>query len=390
MKKFYTTLLALAAAIPALRAAELPEITITPSPDAMYESISEVLIKFHTDHELLVMGHDACLLVDAPDGMEYEIIGDWVDYDTDPTTLRFEFDPAFTMPGKYHFILPEETICDYENMELDLYPAVEFDITVVEPYSQYSEVSPVPGSYEGKLPSNVVTVRYKDMQSVSIAEGAKAEVILPSGDKTEIPIVKGTAANEVAVDLGDTATVGSYNIKVDAGSVSGIDADGGKKDFPVMSLAYNVVDRTYVVAPPAGPVYQLWTILINFPAAKSVKVITSLDDIVLNGPGDTTEDIIAQPIFNAIDITVESNRLPAGEYVLSVKPGTLSVDGLVIDDEIRIVYTMSSSGVEDVRVEGAAADIFGIDGTLKARNASGTDNLEPGIYISNGKKIIVK
>lgn len=388
MTKFYTSAILAAMTIFGASAQNAIGYTVTPNPAVGHNSISEVNVKFDTDHEILIMGYDIVLVVNDPAGFESEVTGDWVDYDIDPTVLGFTFDEPLTTPGVYHFLIPKNSLFDYETEEY--LPEIQFDITVNKPYSDYADVTPLPGAYE-KLPSNTVEMVFKDVTDVKIAEGAKAEIIVPNGDKALYDIAAGENPFTAKFSLGSEFETGTYYVEIPKNTFTITYTNGDTEELPNMSFSYNIVNPAYVVAPPAGDVWQLWTVIVNFNKATNVKVATNTDDITITGPDGNLLELIVSATFNAIDITIQDNYLPAGEYTLVIKPGTLSVDGMIIDEEIKVVYNMkSNSSVESIEFEGKAADIFGIDGTVKARKAESTEGLEKGIYIVNGKKVIVK
>ncbi len=58
---------------------------------------------------------------------------------------------------------------------------------------------------------------------------------------------------------------------------------------------------------------------------------------------------------------------------------------------VKVAYSPEGSNVESIfDSNGQPIDIYSVDGNIVARQATSTENLAPGIYIANGKKIIVR
>lgn len=59
--------------------------------------------------------------------------------------------------------------------------------------------------------------------------------------------------------------------------------------------------------------------------------------------------------------------------------------------EIRFhIDTEVVDGIQDVELQPAVANIYGMDGRLVRKDATSTEGLPKGMYIMNGKKLIVK
>ncbi|MDE6811912.1 MAG: hypothetical protein K2J15_06120, partial [Muribaculaceae bacterium] len=81
----------------------------------------------------------------------------------------------------------------------------------------------------------------------------------------------------------------------------------------------------------------------------------------------------------------------SGTYVFSIPGSDVIVDGY--NYPVNFTYTINS-GMSAVNIPAAnqAADIYAIDGRIVARNASidVIKTLNPGLYIINGKKVLVR
>ncbi len=88
-------------------------------------------------------------------------------------------------------------------------------------------------------------------------------------------------------------------------------------------------------------------------------------------------------------------RTEAGTYVLNIPQGTFQAVGNPnsVNSEITRKYIIGmTTGIEDVVADRVSADVYGIDGTIVLRNATSEEinALPAGIYITDGRKILVK
>lgn len=84
------------------------------------------------------------------------------------------------------------------------------------------------------------------------------------------------------------------------------------------------------------------------------------------------------------DATEES---PAGDYVIKVEKGSLKGEGIILND--GILRVLDSASVETLQ-ESGVYDIYTIDGRKVAKGINSLETLSPGLYIVNGKKIIIE
>lgn len=80
---------------------------------------------------------------------------------------------------------------------------------------------------------------------------------------------------------------------------------------------------------------------------------------------------------------------PVGDYVIRVGMGSLQGDDILLNDGIlRVVESADVDMVEGS--DGEPLDIYTLDGKTVARGANSLEGLVPGLYIVNGKKIIIE
>lgn len=203
---------------------------------------------------------------------------------------------------------------------------------------------------------------------------------------------------------------GQYRIEVPAGIfIQQAEDDGAPVALPAASVTYtyhnSVLVATDVVVDPASGsnVTDLKNIYVYFPSAKNPFGLdyNSNGGATLMGPKDTKMKGGTYPTVIRGDklgfqykYTNSANVWEDGTYTFTVKAGELIVDQAPYEQPITAVYTIG----QQVSVK----TIYGLDEadqyTVVALNgvvvACGDKNvlsaLEPGYYIINGKKVLVK
>ena len=96
---------------------------------------------------------------------------------------------------------------------------------------------------------------------------------------------------------------------------------------------------------------------------------------------------------NTAALTLSTNReLVNGDYVIWIPDGQFFFDGKPNND-IKIYYEgVYVVGIEGVDMDAKNLNIYNVNGMLIKRNGSLRDlnELEPGIYVVNGQKMMVK
>ncbi len=95
-----------------------------------------------------------------------------------------------------------------------------------------------------------------------------------------------------------------------------------------------------------------------------------------------------------VDLTVTSSN--EGDITVKVNDAEVeATDGVytfTADKTTSVVVTTAQSGVNNIAVEGNSTsfDVYNLQGIRVARNVENLNNLPAGIYIANGKKVVVK
>lgn len=86
-----------------------------------------------------------------------------------------------------------------------------------------------------------------------------------------------------------------------------------------------------------------------------------------------------------------ADELPDGEYTLSVPAGMFTINGAA-SPAVTHNFTLINTGIADINATQEAVDVYSIDGRVILRGADkeAISTLDKGVYIINGKKIIVK
>lgn len=169
--------------------------------------------------------------------------------------------------------------------------------------------------------------------------------------------------------------VAEYEIKVNSATAFAIKSvDPQEGEVETLSVITISFDDQYFAA-------GLWN------NEKTVNVINASDEVVTTGSVATSE-------ANAnIVITLAQPVTEKGEYVVVVPEGAVEDynDKSIANPEIKLNYVISVSGIESVIADAENVDVYATSGILIKKNASKTDlnNLVPGIYVINGKKVCI-
>lgn len=93
------------------------------------------------------------------------------------------------------------------------------------------------------------------------------------------------------------------------------------------------------------------------------------------------------------EVVINLNSLPSGEYEMLIPEGmfSLTVDGAYyINSDLWLEYTLdTSTGITEISSERMNGTVFNLNG-VKVGDTLNGGNLSPGIYVTGGKKIIIR
>jgi hypothetical protein len=227
--------------------------------------------------------------------------------------------------------------------------------------------------------------------------------------------VTGDAYDTFSVTFPKISTAGDYTLNISDGVVYDYDqaesADEGEgySVNPPITATYTVKATTmnvYTLTPADGAeLTEFGTFTINFPeTGDGIDVYGNTSNITL-----TCGDDVYHPAPTSIATTSDYKGMTfsfrditkSGVYTLCIPADTFKDyetegDMVVTNPEITATYTLKyTTGVESVAVEqandanGVVVDIFG---RVRRSNvgADALNGLTPGLYIVNGKKMVVK
>lgn len=167
----------------------------------------------------------------------------------------------------------------------------------------------------------------------------------------------------------------------------------------VVDYTPNPTEMSNLTTP--GEYDELAEIVIDFPNATDVlqsgdaKPILKdaegkeLDNVITISPAKVKEGFTGMRMILSIDPVI----VEKGAYTLELPAGTFICDGMN-SVTASYVYEISGikTGVDEINAETTNRDIYHINGTLIRRNAGAEiiNSLDKGIYIINGRKVIVK
>ena len=128
-------------------------------------------------------------------------------------------------------------------------------------------------------------------------------------------------------------------------------------------------------------------------------VISQEKQITVVNADDNTEVTTAKMNFHKTDwscyvIELDKEITEDGTYKIIIPEGMYASNNLdiITNREETLTYTVDSTlGIENITTDGnVITDIYTIDGKLVRKAGESTSGLAKGIYIANGKKIVVR
>lgn len=194
-------------------------------------------------------------------------------------------------------------------------------------------------------------------------------------------------------------TPGEYVLTVDEGSWMCWydDAESPEIKFYYTIEGAGEVEKNYfsdpIISPAPGEVSSLEEFVIEFPYLEGAK--PEMEGflwrfISLNDYSATACDVNDN---NQLVITFDKMTVD-GEYTLSILTGVVSYDG-VDSSKMTFKYTLKynpEDGVDMINADSEGCSVYDVAGRLVMTNSTSEaiSNLQPGIYIINGKKYIKK
>ena len=299
-------------------------------------------------------------------------------------------------------------------VEGDAFDATEL-VKAVDAYEAITKITvdPVPGTCE-KLPNHITLTFSNPVESI--------DYIMLSNEANNpwnrIPVETfefNAEKTVLTVDIDPALLTSNYmGLMMEGTDVNGNSLTYGDWE-DVISLEYNipVPVNSYVmqsVNPEEGEVSELQKFVITLTNAYNPRdfvggLDTSKEIVLKNVAGEVVAKGTASfddVMYNG-ELTIELDKTitEAGKYTLVVPEGLAYnsmynqygidngiEDGAIYNPEIVLNYTVViSTGVESVEVANGEVEVYNLNGVLVAKSLS---NLPKGVYVVNGKKVVVK
>lgn len=327
-------------------------------------------------------------------------------------TMRFP--EAIDRNGEYTLSFPEHffMVGDEENPSLSEAFEVKYTITdgKEEPAQTY-EVTPEAGNY-AVFPT--ITLTYDDCESIEVVEGAKAELHVARAAAVSLTFTISAEGNVVTLtpDEDYTKYAGSpysvYQVVVPAGSYK-LTYDGtawANKEVLLEQFKIKAPEAPLPVADPAdgSTVEDLNLITCTFPIAMAGNSFTlyspKLYPVVDGVRGAQIVAYKCTPNTEKTAFTMEPKstiELADGDYEIVIPKSAyrFMIDGTSITNtEVVLHYTVKANlvGVAGMFAEDGNVTVYTMTGLCVLKNAPADElkNLSKGLYIVNGRKIVIR
>jgi len=162
-------------------------------------------------------------------------------------------------------------------------------------------------------------------------------------------------------------------------------------NVPDLKFNYTVGGITTRIAPPAGLTTKIEDVTITVTNAETVKLAENAEITFADSQQNALTFTVTTEA-NTIKVNVNPAVVEDGTYTLTFPAGSIIANNIPYNKTLRVEYRIKAENIEAIIIDGENADVFNIDGSIRMRNADKESlrTLEKGIYIVNGKKIIVK
>ena len=333
-----------------------------------------------------------------------------------------------TAPGVYTVTVPAGavTVDGKANTE-----AIVAEYTIEAPAKPELDLSytvtPESGS-EIELPATVTFIYTDEVALYQLVESGEGVVALydESGNKVADYDLGGLfdePANEFYVNITSTdLTAGEYTLVIPAGVIEFNDVNYTEVYGvnPEMTVKYVVKGEDtptppvegfdYVVTPePGSTLDETTTVTLTY--AENIMVYPVGDNfdsnnfaVLLNEEGEEVANFNVDFWNDNYDVylasvTVTLGKLYSGKYTLHIPAGTIEYDNhdgevLALNEDINVEYNIVNieDGVEAIFGDAAEFTVYDLNGNLLVKNGdkNALENLSNGVYVINGKKVILR
>lgn len=389
---------------------EEPEVvTATPADESTVEQLSTITIAFPEAQGNVVYPRENATytITDAEGNPVASGTPERVTLQADAVAINLA--TPITANGTYTVTIPKNCILLGEDTELQrMNRTVKLTYTVkafeIPPVSEYDGISidPAQGdvSYLHSFTVKVTRVQFADInftkqpQLVNLRTGEVAAT-----GKAEY----GAFISDVVIDLDKEVTeAGVYYLHLPEGTIYDGTTD---EDLEEMNFLYVVdglgnkpieIPDNFHAEPAEGEISGPWkSVALVYPDVTSVYKHDNDGVRLTNEAGEevTAVTMILGDYSNEMNFVFRNEVNTTGTYVLEIPARAMVLGDMkdsVFSKAVRLTYRLTQTGLEFVGADGgeASAPVYNLQGIKVSEHS--TENLPAGIYLSNGKKIVVK
>ncbi len=289
-------------------------------------------------------------------------------------------------------------VSEYNKPEIEVSPA---DESVLE------SISTITFSYGGKA----ITPNWLITEKIMIYNMSAGGQVVAEFTKDDV-VYTPDPNNEWGPDISATITLaeaittpGVYRVSVPAGFFNlGEQFEGGLSKAATVTYEIKAQAGPLVVelTPAPGTVSEIPAkIIVTLPNNSSVNKTYTSEPTLVDNAGNSYEATLevdfSIPDWNVITIVLSGGAITAnGTYTLTIPAGALTYDdddANINETDLVFVYVIGTDGINSlVSAEGGKVNVYSINGTqlLKNADAEAVGKLAKGMYVINGKKVIIK
>ena len=253
-----------------------------------------------------------------------------------------------------------------------------------------------------------VTMEFDGKIIGSIEPSNEGQITISSAGMFAEGDVPGTTSLYILYDPGFTSgeydpafqQTGSYTLTIPEGTLKVGNDPVGKYQI-TYNYGAEVAEKVFnwVTSPADGAsVKDLSKITLSFPGHSFISYVGNGTKITLTRPNGTKINARSYPQASetsaVLELLFNETTWAPGTYTLTIPKNYLCVDDLYWDEEtgnvqeIKATYTVSIDTGAEVIVADGENKIYTIEGVRV--NANDLESLPAGLYIVNGKKVVVK
>lgn len=317
----------------------------------------------------------------------------------------------YTTPGQYTLSIPDGGILLYDAADQPVsFPGYSYTYTVKE--FTASKLAYTADPVDGSSIYSPLYVYVKFDDTVTYTDGVKAKLTTPAGETEEVITSFNKANNRLMLTFGymNYSLYGEYKFTIPQGIV--VTADGRTNEE--FTLTYNYIERKienipFIITPKEGLVAEFQRVTIEGPeGCKSIgrqdHDNTKLEIVIDKRNGDeikknlyvrmgASENIVYVELDQPLTVSNDADKyditltIPEGIFTIYMENGEE-----LLNAATRLSWRFDKNGVAEILGENGLFNVFTLDGKCLYRDADANvlDTLSEGMYIINGKTVIIR